>query len=403
MIIGIDASRANRALRTGTEWYSFYIIQHLAAIDRENQYILYLDKEPASDLAAAVASYPNFRFQLLNWPWRYFWTLGRLSWEMLVRRPDVLFVPAHSLPLIHPRRMVNTIHDIAFIRERGVYQKRTVRSENKRSKAFLNLLVRFATRGHYESNSLDYLTWSTAYALKHAQKIIAVSNFTKKEILDVYSNRYASKIEVVHNGYPHDLYFPIEDSPDRKHILEKYGLDQPYFLYVGRLEKKKNTPSLVEAFSMFKESHPQAEVKLVLIGNAGFGYDEVKYIIEEYNLSRSVLMPGWVIEEDLPAIFSGALAFVFPTLHEGFGIPVLQAMACGVPVLISDLPVLEEIAGEAALTFNPRDKVSIANALSDIFSNQELRLSLKIKGLAQAKQFSWEQSAKETLKVLTGK
>ncbi len=154
---------------------------------------------------------------------------------------------------------------------------------------------------------------------------------------------------------------------------------------------------------MFKESHPQAEVKLVLIGNAGFGYDEVKYIIEEYNLSRSVLMPGWVIEEDLPAIFSGALAFIFPTLHEGFGIPVLQAMACGVPVLISDLPVLREIAGEAALFFNPRDKVSIASAFSDIFSNQELRLSLKIRGLAQAKQFSWEQSAKETLKVLTGK
>ncbi len=400
MIIGIDASRANRSLRTGTEWYSFYIIQHLAAIDRDNQYILYLDKEAAADLAAAVAPYANFRLRVLKWPWRYFWTLGRLSWEMLVHRPDVLFVPAHSLPLIHPRRTVNTIHDIAFIREGGLYQKKGVRLENRTGKRFLNLITRLLTRGRYESNSLDYLSWSTAYALKHAHKIIAVSAFTKQEIVDVYSERYADKIQVVHNGYPRDLYFPITDSADRKHVLDKYGLEAPFFLYVGRLEKKKNTPALVEAFSIFKESYAADGAHLVLIGNAGFGYDEVKYIIEEYNLGRSVIMPGWVAEEDLPAIFSSALAFIFPTLHEGFGIPALQAMACGVPVVMSDLPVLREIGDDAALYFNPRDKMALAAALAKIFEDSALRQDLVTRGLARSQQFSWERSAQETLAVL---
>ena len=401
MVIGIDASRANRTLRTGTEWYSFYIIQQLAALDRDNQYILYLDKEAAPDLAAAIAPYSNFRLQILHWPWRYLWTLGRLSWEMLRHRPDVLFVPAHSLPLIHPRRTITTIHDIAFAREEEVYQKKTIRWENRSGKLFFNFLLRFLSGGRYQLNSLDYLTWSTAYALKHARKIITVSEFTKQEILDVYSPQNPDKIEVVHNGYPRDLYFPIPDSRERQTILEKYNLKEPFFLYVGRLEKKKNTPALIEAFALFKENHPLDEVRLVLIGNAGFGYDEVKYIVEEYNLGKAVVMPGWVQENDLPAIFSAALVFVFPTLHEGFGIPVLQAMACGTPIAMSDLPVLREIAGEAAVYFDPRDKIGLASALAELCQNKKRRDDLIAKGLEQAQGFSWEKSARATLKILT--
>jgi len=403
MIIGIDASRANRSLRTGTEWYSFYIIQNLARIDRQNQYILYLDQEPAADLLEAVAPYDNFELRRLQWPWRYFWTLGRLSWEMIVRRPDVLFVPAHSLPLFHPRRTINTIHDIAFLREGDLYQARGLRLQSNTGKSLVNLLTKILTRGRYQSNSLDYLLWSTAYALKNASKIIAVSNFTKKEIIDVYSSKFADKIEVIYNGYPHELYFPRNNTEERRQVLDKYGLEEPFFLYVGRLEKKKNTPSLVEAFALFKEANPYSKASLVLIGNAGFGYDEVKYIVEEYNLGRSVIMPGWVSEDDLPIIFSAALAFVFPTLHEGFGIPVLQAMACGVPTLVSDLPVLREILGEASFYFNPRDKNNLALALSAVAGNKNLRQDLANKGLKRAEMFSWKKSAAETLKILTEK
>ncbi|MCF7860441.1 glycosyltransferase family 4 protein [Patescibacteria group bacterium] len=401
MIIGIDASRANRALRTGTEWYSFYIIQSLASIDRTNQYILYIDKELEPDLAQALKPYPNFSFKILKWPLKYFWTLGRLSWEMLNNPPQVLFVPAHSLPLIHPRHTVNTIHDIAFMREAELYQKKKVRLENRLLKGLLNIFTRLITRGRYQSNSLDYLKWSTAYSLKHSRQVIAVSNFTKQELLATYKQADDKKIKVVYNGYPEKLYRFIESDVQRKAILDKYALREPFFLYVGRLEKKKNTHTLVEAFAIFKESHPESNTQLVLIGNAGYGYDEVKYILEEYNLSREVIMPGWIPEVDMPAIFSAATAFVFPTLHEGFGIPVIQAMACGVPTLVSDIPVLREIAATASLFFDPRDRMQLAEVIHRVDVDASLRQELKTKGLARAAQFSWQKSAAETLQILT--
>lgn len=403
MIIGIDASRANKSLRTGTEWYSFYIIQSLLEIDRDNTYILYLDREPAVDLATALAPYTNFSFKILKWPLKYFWTLGRLSWEMLWHRPQVLFVPAHSLPLVRPHRTINTIHDIAFMREGNLYQKRKVHLQSRFLKVLLGLFARLLTRWHYQLNSLDYLKWSTVYSLKHSQRIIAVSEFTKQELLDTYKKVDAQKISVVHNGYPKQIYRPIEDSQTRRDCLSKYGLQEPFFLYVGRLEKKKNTHTLVEAFAIYKESHPESNLQLVLIGNAGYGYDEIKYIIEEYNLARVVIMPGWVPEEELPFIFSAATAFVFPTLHEGFGIPVIQAMACALPTLISDIAVLHEIAGEATLFFNPNDLLGLTKAMNIIATDIDLREDLKIKGLKQAAKFSWEKSAQETLSVLTAK
>jgi glycosyltransferase involved in cell wall biosynthesis len=400
MTIGIDASRANRKLKTGTEWYAFHVIKNLIALDRKNNYLLYLDVDPSPDLAATVANYGNVKFKKLNWPWPYFWTLGRLSLEMIFNKPDVLFVPAHSLPLIRPKKTVTTIHDIAFIRERTLYKKQIVQVNNRNMKRVLNLFIRFLTRGRYSSNSLDYLLWSTAYALKKAKAIIAVSEFTKSEILDVYSRRYEKKIKVVHNAYDNNIYKVINNEDKKAKVLDKYNLKSPFFLYVGRLERKKNTPALVEAFALFKEAYPASDMKLLMIGNAGFGYDEIKYIIEEYNLEDSVLMPGWAEEADLPVIFNSAFAFVFPTLHEGFGIPVLQAMACKTPTLISNLPVLREVADKAAFYFNPRDKEDVFRAMASIYEDPGLRAKLTKLGLERSALFSWQESAKKTLTIM---
>lgn len=400
MIIGIDASRANRSLRTGTEWYSFHIIKHLVAVDQENQYILYVDTELAADLKEALSPYKNVRFKKLSWPWPFFWTLGRLSLEMLFHRPDVLFVPAHSLPLINPKKTITTIHDIAFARERHLYQKKFLKTDRPANKKVLNSLIKIITNGRYSSHSLDYLFWSTAHSLKKAKAIITVSEFTKNEIIEVYSRRYEPKLKVVHNSYDASLYRFQDNIEERKMVLKKYGIRDPFFLYVGRLEKKKNTSSLVEAFALFKEKFPDNKVKLVMIGNAGFGFDEIKYIIEEYNLDNEIIIPGWAEENDLPYIFSAALAFVFPSLHEGFGIPVLQAMACHAPAIISDLPVLREVAGQAAFFFNPRDREDILRALELIYQDENLRISLIEKGIIRASQFSWDKAAKETLAII---
>ncbi|MFA5109714.1 MAG: glycosyltransferase family 1 protein [Patescibacteria group bacterium] len=400
MTIGIDASRANRPHKTGTEWYSFYLIKNLALIDRRHKYLLYVNTPPRPELVAVVKDNPNFSFKFLEWPFYSFWTLGRLSLEMIFHRPDVLFIPAHTLPLFSPAKTVNTIHDIAFARERNLYFSSAVKTHLKGSRKIINFLVRVLTLGKYRSDSVDYLYWSTAFALRHAQKIITVSEFTKREILNLYPKTPADKITAIANGYSKELYRPLDQPEKTKEILEKYGLETPYFLYVGRLEKKKNTLSLVEALALLRENQPQLKAKLVLIGDAGFGYDEIKYIIEDFNLENDVLMPGWASEEDLPYIFNAAAAFIFPSKHEGFGIPVLQALACGIPTAVSDIPVFREIAGDAVLYFNQNDKRAIAAAMFRIVSDEKLREELKRKGCERVKNFSWEKCATQTLAVL---
>jgi len=398
MIIGIDASRANLLHKTGTEWYSFYLIKNLAEIDRSNTYWLYLNKPPRAELAAAIKDNPNFSFKLLNWPFFSFWTLGRLTWEMLWRRPDVLFIPAHALPLFGPLKTVNTIHDIAFLRENNLYRAVEAKTSLAGTRRLINIFVKLLTLGRYHSDSVDYLRFSTVFALRHAKKIIAVSEFTKQDILSIYSKTPADKIVVIHNGYNDELYRRIQATPEKiTSVLDKYALAAPYLLYVGRLEKKKNISALVESFAFLRENHPEITVKLVLIGDAGFGYDEIKYTIEEFNLNNQVIMPGWVAEEDMPYILSAAAAFIFPSKHEGFGIPVLQALACGVPTAVSDIPVLKEVAGDAVLYFNQNDKRQIATAMLSILTDEDLRRRLISQGLEQAKKFSWRQCAKETL------
>jgi len=402
MIIGIDASRANRVYKTGTEWYSFYLIKNMAEIDSVNQYRLYSDRPFGPDLQEIINHHSNFSGQVLHWPWQYFWTLGRLTLEMIGRRPKVLFVPAHSLPLIHPRRTITTIHDIAFKKEGAVYAEQTV----DRGYHFLRRLiifvikhVLFLTGKGFKYDPTAYLDWSTRYALRHAKKVITVSHNTKKEIVEVYKTK-PEKIVVIHNGYDASFYRKIDDRAQVTKVLDRYGLNFPYLLCVGRLEKKKNIPMLIEALALLKENHPEIKTKLVLIGHAGFGYDEIKYIIEEYNLNSEVVMPGWVAEVDLPMIYNGASAFVFPSRHEGFGIPVVQALACGLPTAASDIPVLREVAGEVALYFDKNKKEDIAEKLRIILTDENLRAKLASDGLERAKNFSWRKCAEETLREI---
>ncbi|MDD5071902.1 MAG: glycosyltransferase family 1 protein [Patescibacteria group bacterium] len=424
MLIGIDASRANRDHKSGTEWYSYYLIRWLAKLDDKNQYILYSDKPlknglldlttrqhfPDSNRRGEIkfdkngyqiikSPYNNFRAKVLNWPFDFFWTLGRLTWEMLIHRPDALFVPAHTLPLIFPKKTMITIHDIAFEKNRPFYRADDIGPEKKFLRNIICFFVRAATRGEYRANSTDYLRWSTRFALKRAKKIITVSNFSKDEILKTYKTR-EEKIKVVYNGYNKLLYRKINDREKIKRILDKYGVESPFVLYVGRLEKKKNTPALLEAFCLMRENNKDIKHKLVLIGDASFGYDEAKYIIREFDLEPEIIMPGWVEEEDLPFIYNAATAFIFPTKYEGFGIPLLQAMSCQVPIAASCLPVLKEVAGEAALFFDPDDVNSIEAALKDIITDNKLKEILIEKGKERVENFSWEKCARETLEEI---
>lgn len=402
MLIGIDASRANRNYKTGTEWYSYYLIKNLAEIDNDNRYFLYTDKPLVGGLSELIESHKNFKEKYLKWPFQYFWTLGRLSLQMSCCRPRVLFVPAHAMPLIHPRRTITTIHDIAFKKEKAVYAEQTVDRGQKFLRRLIIAIIKhyfLLTTGKFKYDATAYLDWSTKFALKHARKVITVSQFTKDEIIATYKVN-PDKIIVIHNGYNNLLYKPLDNKAKIKMVLDKYGLEGDYFLYVGRLEKKKNISALIEAFAIMRENNKEIKTKLVLIGHAGFGYDELKYVIEEFNLNNDVIMLGWVEEADMTYIYNAAKAFVFPSRHEGFGIPVIQSLACGVPTVVSDIPVLREVAEDAVLYFDKDDKYDMAAKLKQIVVDEDLRRNLIKKGLERAKNFSWKKCAAETLKAI---
>ena len=364
MIIGIDASRANKSIRTGVEWYSYHLIEEFKKIDSKNQYFLYTNEPLTGDLAKCPE---NFKEVVLKWWLPRLWTLGRLSWEMKFGKykPDILFVPAHTIPLLQPKKTVVTVHDIGFEHMPSAYKWA--------DKLYHRFTIQFIKR--------------------FSDKIITVSHFSKKDLIEFY-NILPKKITAIHNGFDNLVY----NETVRKQTTKPIAAD--YILFIGRLEEKKNIGRLLEAFAVFKKKYPNDSHKLVLIGKKGFGWERFEKIIEKNNLKDIVVIPGWVEEKEIPAWIAHSELFVFPSLFEGFGIPVIQAMACGTPVICSNTTSLPEVAGEAALLFNPEKTEEIASRIAQVLLNPEVADSLTVKGERQSRKFSWRKCAEETLDVL---
>jgi len=363
MIIGIDASRAGKKYKTGTEWYSYHLISYLSKIDKTNEYWLYTRKD-AFDLPLNLST--NFYVKILSWPVKYIWTHLRLSWEMLINPPDILFVPAHSVPLFHRSRCVVTIHDLGFLHNPEIYQT----------------LARF------------YHRFSAWWSIKFAKRIITISQFTKNDILNRF-NVSSDKIAVMPLGFDKSKYRIIQDKSLLTQIKEKYNFNKPFFFYIGRLEKKKNIKLLVAAFELFLSHNP--DFNLVLAGCLGFGGDD---ILKAIHHNDKIKYLEYIAEEDVPVILNLARAFIFPSLFEGFGLPVIQAMACGCPVICSNTTSLPEIGGQAAWYFEPDNKSELVALLKRINVDFAARQTLVNQGLKHAEQFDWLKVAEKTLKFL---
>ncbi len=373
MLIGIDASRANKTNKTGVEWYAWHVIQNLKELtkDSEHSWVLYSNEVLQNGLEKLPKNWYEVR---AHWPIGKGWTQVRLSYELWRRPTDVFFIPAHVLPRVSPKKSVVTVHDVGFKRLPQLYKPRD--------------------RKFHE--------WSTKDIAKRAERVITVSEFSGREIAETYGID-PSKIAITPNGIDHDRYRPISDLAEIEERLTRYRISKPYFVSVGRLEAKKNIANLVKAFTLFKARRGLGDpTKLVLIGNPGFGYEEIKKAIADSSAKQDILQLGYVPEADKPAILNGAQALIHPSWYEGFGIPPVEAMACGCPVLSSDAASLPEIIGkDAAIYFPPGELEGMAHAMTRIQDESGLAKKLQTAGIAQASKYTWRNTAELTLPVLT--
>lgn len=231
--------------------------------------------------------------------------------------------------------------------------------------------------------------------LKKADKVIAVSSSTKKDLLRFYP-RCEEKIKVIYEGV--EPYFYPRSAQEIKRLMEKYNIDQNYFLFLGTLEPRKNIERVVESFIRFKEE-TGAEQKLVITGRKGWLYKGILEQMQNSLCSQDIIFTDFVEDQDLPSLYSGAEVFLYPSLYEGFGLPLLEAMACGVPVITSNLSSLQELAEGSALLVNPRDVNQLAQAMERLIRDQQIKTKLKKKGLERTKQFSWRKTAEQTFKL----
>lgn len=362
MLVGIDASRAVAPRPTGTEVYSQRLIQALLALETLHRFRLYFRAAPTDDAFAGgeerVMPFPRL------------WTHVRLSWEMAFHPPDVLFVPAHVLPPIHPPASLVTVHDLGYLHfpEAHPWQQRL------------------------------YLEFSTRWNARAATHILADSQATKSDLENHYRTP-SEKITVAYPGIDETL-APVRDRGAVEAVKAHYGISGDYFLYVGTLQPRKNLVRLVQAFAKVEMQNAKREIHLVLAGKRGWLFNELFDLVDHFGLRRRVLFPGYVADEDKAALLSGALVFVFPSLHEGFGLPVLEAQACGCPVITSTTSSLPEVAGDAALLVDPEEPSAIAAAMQRTAAEPGVREALIERGLRNVRRFSWETCARTALNVI---
>jgi glycosyltransferase involved in cell wall biosynthesis len=357
MLIGIDASRAVAAHPTGTEIYSQQLIKALLQSEGKRtesarrRFRLYFRDPPAK------GAFPEADVRHIPFP--RLWTHLRLSWEMARRPPDVLFVPAHVLPPIRPRISLVTIHDLGYLH---------------------------FPRAHPWPQRL-YLDLSTRWSARVATHIIADSEATKADLVASYGTA-PEKITVAYHGYDETL-TPVHDPARIEAAKARYAIDGDYFFYLGTLQPRKNLARVIDAFASI-----ESQATLVLAGKRGWLYSDLFDQVRRLGLENRVLFPGYVHDEDKAALLSGALAFVFPSLYEGFGLPVLEAQACGCPVITSTTSSLPEVTTEdAALLVDPEDITAIASAMQRTASDPTLREMLAERGFINARRFSWTACA----------
>ncbi len=364
--IAIDAHAVGAKLG-GNESYAINLIEALAQIDSVNSYTIYITTNEARD--RFHQRWPNFKVRstlphtpLIRIPLT-------LSAELRKHPVNVLHVQFTAPPFC-PCPVVVSIHDLSF--------EHLPQTFNRRSRTQLRLTVRHSAR--------------------RAARILSLSEHTRRDIIETYGID-GERIKAIPLAAPKH-FAPVKDDGELQRVRHTYGIDGEYILSVGSIQPRKNLARLIKAYASLRGEYSAAKLpKLVLVGKCAWLYDQTLRALEESGVQEAVVLTGYVPEADLPALYTGALCFVYPSYFEGFGLPPLEAMKCGAPVIVGNRTSLPEVVGDAALTVDPFDVDAIAQAIKLLMEDSQLREELSVKGQQRAAAFDWQETARRTLTV----
>lgn len=356
--------------RVGSSEVCFELLVELAKIDKKNDYTVYLPGVPTSDMPKEAA---NWHYEIVTGS--KLWTIFGLTRRLLTRpKIDVFFSPTHYGPLFTPCPEVILILDVSYKRFPKLFKKKD--------------LYQLALWGNY--------------SLRRAAKIITISDSSKNDIINEY-HVPVNKVAVVHLGIKNST----KPRMTKKELFDKYSISAPFILFVGTLQPRKNIVRLVEAYSKLKTPASPSEagraknLQLIIVGRKGWKFEEILEAPGKFGVRQSVKFLDTVTDEELPLFYENAKLFVLPSLYEGFGLPILEAMKYGCPVATSNISSLPEAGGDAAIYFDPNDASDIAEKIEKVLGDKKLCDDMIKKGHEQVKKFSWEKSAREVLEVLS--
>jgi len=369
MIIGIDGNEANVKNRVGVGQYAFNLITQLNKIDKKNQYIVYLKNRPLSDLPKPSK----------DWQYRVFgpsklWTRIALPIKLYTQkeRLNLFFSPTHYSPLFCPCPTIPTIHDLGYLESKNQFTRKDL---------------------------YQLINW-TKESLKKASQIITVSEFSKSEILKFYKID-PKKITVAYNGTDNP---PKISKKIQQQILSLYNLESKnYYLYLGTLKPNKNIPFLIEAFAKYLKSEIRdlkSEISLVVAGKKGWLFEEIFDTVKKEGIEDKVIFTDFVSDSQKWTLYKHAKALVLPSLYEGFGIPVIEAMKTNTPVIASNIPPLKEVIADNGFYFNPTKQKELVNKFVEIDALKSSEIEkITDKAKIRADFFTWTNTAKSVLKV----
>ncbi len=367
MNIWIDGYEANIKQRLGSSQVAFELIRHIEKNDKQNEYTILIPSIPLDDMPLERV---GFKYKILK-P-KKLWTKIALPLALYTakQKPDLIFSPTHYIPWFSPVKRIVTVFDLSFLHFPKMFTKRDL---------------------------WQLKNW-TKFSIQNADHIITISNFSKKDIISQYKLDN-SRVSVAYPGFNKKIFMPKQKDEKSKQILDKYQIKDTYIIYIGTIQPRKNLIRLMEAVSRIEGLNLIIAGKTKGEGREGWMFEETLQTPKNLAIEDRVKFLGFVPTEDLPVLISNSIAFIQPSLWEGFGIPVVEAMACGVPVLVSDRCSLPEVAGKAGLSFNPYSVDQIEQAIRTIVSDKKLHNKYSKNALIQSKKFSWDKMSREVIKI----